>query len=133
MTGLACWLLPTSQLCKNPPYFYKALWPAPVQAVFLPAHETMAPQMQALYAYTARASFSAADGRNMDQQSSPIKGMLMQSPDAVLQAVVPLLASRDAQLRRVCSEAVQDLLAADQEGTVACEAVQLIAGWSMRL
>ena len=56
----------------------------------------------------------------------------MQSPDALLQAVVPLLASRDAQLRQVCSQAVQDLLTADQEGAVACEAVQLIAGGFMR-
>ena len=57
----------------------------------------------------------------------------MQSPNAVLQAVVPLLASRDAQLRQVCSQAVQDLWAADQEGAVACEAVQLIAGGFVRL
>lgn len=59
--------------------------------------------------------------------------MLMQYPDALLQAVVPLLASRDAQLRQLCSQAVQDLLAADQEGAVACEAVQLIAGVFIRL
>ena len=59
--------------------------------------------------------------------------MLMQSPDALLQAMVPLLASRDAQLRRVCSQAVQELLAADQEGAVACEAVQLIAGGFLSL
>ena len=59
--------------------------------------------------------------------------MLMPCPNALLQAVVPLLVSRDAQLRQVCSKAVQDLLAADQEGAVACEAVQLIAGGFVRL
>ena len=59
--------------------------------------------------------------------------VLMQSPDALFQAVVPLLASRDAQLRQVCSQSVQGLLAADQEGAVACEAVQLIAGGCMGL
>lgn len=45
----------------------------------------------------------------------------------LLQAVVPLLVSKDLQIRDLSCSAIRDLLMSDQEGTIACEAVQLVA------
>lgn len=44
----------------------------------------------------------------------------------LLQAVVPLMVSKDAQLRQLSCEAIREVLMHDEEGKVAVEAVQLV-------
>ena len=44
----------------------------------------------------------------------------------LLQAVVPLMVSKDAQLRQLSCEAIREVLMNDEEGKVAVEAVQLV-------
>ena len=44
----------------------------------------------------------------------------------LLQAVVPLMISKDAQLRQLSCDAVREVLMNDEEGKVAVEAVQLV-------
>ncbi|KAL0026860.1 hypothetical protein WJX77_007364 [Trebouxia sp. C0004] len=45
----------------------------------------------------------------------------------LLQAVVPLMASKDDQLRQLSCDAIREVLVNDEEGSVAVEAVQLVA------
>ena len=48
----------------------------------------------------------------------------------LLQAVVPLMVSKDAQLRQLSCDAIKEVLMTDEEGKVAVEAVQLVGlGW----
>lgn len=47
------------------------------------------------------------------------------APD-LLQAVVPLMVSKDAHLRQLSCEAIKEVLMNDEEGKVAVEAVQLV-------
>lgn len=51
----------------------------------------------------------------------------------LLQAVVPLMVSQDAQLRQLSCAAIREVLVNDEEGKVAVEAVQLVrlSGWLM--
>ena len=44
----------------------------------------------------------------------------------LLQAVVPLMVSKDAQLRQLSFDAIREVLMNDEEGKVAVEAVQLV-------
>ena len=44
----------------------------------------------------------------------------------LLQAVVPLMVSQDAQLRQLSCAAIREVLVNDEEGKVAVEAVQLV-------
>ena len=44
----------------------------------------------------------------------------------LLQAVVPLMVSKDDQLRQLSCEAIREVLMNDEEGKVAVEAVQLV-------
>ena len=44
----------------------------------------------------------------------------------LLQAVVPLMVSKDAQLRQLSCDAIKEVLMNDEEGKVAVEAVQLV-------
>ena len=45
----------------------------------------------------------------------------------LLQAVVPRMAARDQDMQSNCCSAVKELLRSDVEGTIALEAVQLVA------
>ena len=44
----------------------------------------------------------------------------------LLQAVVPLMANKDDQLRQLSCDAIREVLVNDEEGKVAVEAVQLV-------